>query len=125
PDQRSSRKADDLRAPGGGGRHAESANMARHGCCYCPVESEWHERPKPVRLQSVVESDLCSDAYWLALCIWPSLETGSKIVSIIFLLPSYLDKNRSPFSKTRICQRSLIKWTRGQAENLLVITARV
>ena len=62
------------------GRHAESANMARHGCCYCPVESERHERPKPLRLRSVVESDLCSDAYWLALCIWASFETGSKIV---------------------------------------------
>src|SRR5215813_760586 len=54
--------------------------MARHGCCYSPVESERHERPKPLRLRSVVESDLCSDAYWLALCIWASFETGSKIV---------------------------------------------
>ena len=48
-------EADDLRAAGSGGRDAESANMARHGCCYCAVENQRHERPKPVRLQTVGE----------------------------------------------------------------------
>ncbi len=28
----------------------ESANMARHGCCYCAFENQRHERPKSVRL---------------------------------------------------------------------------
>src|SRR5689334_23760054 len=83
--------------------------MARHGCCYCAVESERHERPKPVRLRSVVESDLCSDAYWLALCIRASFEAGSKIV---FNLLTSNSKNQSPFFKTRICQRFLPKGTR-------------
>ena len=54
-DQGSARKTDDLRAPGGRGRHAEGANMARYGCCYCAFEGQRHERPKTLRLQSLVQ----------------------------------------------------------------------
>ena len=59
-------------------------NLARYGGCYCAFEGQRHERPKTFRLQSLVQSDLCSDAYWLALRIWASFAsvaaTGCEIV---------------------------------------------
>jgi hypothetical protein len=63
----------------------------------------------------VVESDLCSDAYWLALCIWASLETGSKIVfnhlTSSFLLLTSIRTSRNALWRYMNLEEVKWKWS--------------